>query len=168
MNKIVKSTPSYKTLLFSLSIGLSILIAACGGKSTSTTSQTDPSATEQPAAEPANEHGVGPASNMDDIGKGEINAELVSKGKEIYEVKCAACHSLGDNRIVGPGWKNITTRRTPQWIVNMVTNTEEMLDKDPAAKKQIEECMVRMPNQNLSIDDAKATFDFMRKNDTGK
>jgi mono/diheme cytochrome c family protein len=165
MNKILRNS-SYKTLFFSLLIGILIFTVACGGKSTSATSQTA-STMEQPVSEPADENGVGPAVSMDDIGKDPISPELTSKGKGIYEVKCAACHSLGENRVVGPGWKKVTKRRTPQWIVNMVTNTEEMLNKDPEAQKQIEECMVRMPNQNLDIDDAKAVLDFMRKNDEG-
>ena len=32
-------------------------------------------------------------------------------------------------------------------------------------KKMLEECLVRMPNQNLSEADARATLEFMRKND---
>jgi hypothetical protein len=47
----------------------------------------------------------------------------------------------------------------------MVTNTEMMLDKDPQAQKLLELCMVRMPNQNLMLDDARKVFEFMRHND---
>ena len=166
--KKLMNISSLKAVLLSLVFGFSILIVACGGGSTQQPSASGADQPAEPVAEVASEHGVGPAVNMDDIGKGSISPELADKGKGIYEVKCAACHSLGSNRIVGPGWKEVTKRRTPQWIVNMVTNTEEMLDKDPAAKKQIEECMVRMPNQNLSIDDAKAAFEFMRKNDSAQ
>jgi len=49
--------------------------------------------------------------------------------------------------------------------MNFVTNTEEMIDKDPAAQKMLEECLVRMPNQSLSDDDARGVLEFMRKND---
>ncbi len=49
--------------------------------------------------------------------------------------------------------------------MNFVTNTDEMIEKDPAAQKMLEECLVRMPNQNLSEQDARSVLEFMRKND---
>ena len=141
------------------------LVVACGGGKTADTGQK----TEEPApvADAGGEHGVGPAANME-WKDGPLDPAKAAKGQQVYDVKCAACHSLGDNRVVGPGWKGITSRRTPQWAVNMMTNTEEMLDKDPVAKKQIEECMVRMPNQSLTMDDAKDVWEYMRKNDGAK
>jgi hypothetical protein len=49
--------------------------------------------------------------------------------------------------------------------MNFSTNTDEMITKDPAAQALLEECLVRMPNQSLSDDDARAVYEFMRKND---
>ena len=49
--------------------------------------------------------------------------------------------------------------------MNFATNTDEMLNKDPAAQAMLEECLVRMPNQNLSDEDARGIYEFMRKND---
>lgn len=95
-----------------------------------------------------------------------IDAAKVAKGQTIVDVKCASCHKLTDEKLVGPGWKGVTQRRKPAWILNFVTNVDEMLDKDPAAQAQLEICMVRMPNQNLSDDDAYAILEFMRNNDS--
>ena len=39
--------------------------------------------------------------------------------------------------------------------MNFVTNTEEMLNKDPEAQAQLELCLVRMPNQNISDEEAR-------------
>ena len=94
-----------------------------------------------------------------------LDEKMVADGKSVYEVKCASCHKLTDEKVVGPGWKGVTDRRTPEWIMNFVTNVDEMIEKDPAAQKMLEECLVRMPNQNLSDQDARATLEFMRKND---
>lgn len=94
-----------------------------------------------------------------------LNAQWVSTGKGIYEVKCQSCHKLTEERLVGPGWKGITTKREPHWIMNMITNVDMMLEKDAEAQKLLEQCLVRMPNQNVSKDDARTILEFMRSND---
>ncbi|MEC5145206.1 cytochrome c [Chitinophaga sp. 212800010-3] len=93
---------------------------------------------------------------------------MAGKGKSTYDVKCGACHKLTNEKLVGPGWKGVTERRKPEWIMNFITNTDEMIDKDPAAQAMLEECMVRMPNQHLSDDDARNVLEFMRSNDVKK
>jgi hypothetical protein len=52
--------------------------------------------------------------------------------------------------------------------MNFSTNVDEMLNKDPKAQAMLEECLVRMPNQNLSEQDARNVLEFMRKNDGEK
>lgn len=89
----------------------------------------------------------------------------VSRGKAIYDMKCAACHKLDDRRVVGPGWKGLTKTRRPEWIMNMITNVDIMLERDPEAQKLLELCLTRMPNQNVSIGDARDILEFMRYND---
>ena len=56
-------------------------------------------------------------------------------------------------------------KRKPEWVMNMNTNVEVMLDKDPTAQKLLEECMTRMPNQNVSIGDARDILEFIYQND---
>lgn len=97
-----------------------------------------------------------------------LDQNMVTAGQKVYDVKCASCHKVTDEKLVGPGWKGVTTRRTPEWIMNFSTNTEEMLNKDATAMSMLEVCLVRMPNQNLSDDDARAVLEFMRNNDGEK
>ena len=97
-----------------------------------------------------------------------LNAEWVTFGKNIYELKCQSCHRLTEDKLVGPGWKNVTKRRKPLWIMNMATNVDMMLETDPEAQKLLELCMVRMPNQNLAKEDARKVLEFMRSNDGEK
>lgn len=97
-----------------------------------------------------------------------IEQDRVGRGLAIYEMKCSACHKLTDQRIVGPGWKDVTKRRKPEWVMNMITNVDVMLEKDPEAQKLLELCLMRMPNQNMSIGDARDVLEFMRKNDGEK
>ena len=97
-----------------------------------------------------------------------LNAQWVADGKGIYELKCQACHKLTDEKLVGPGWKGVTQRRKPEWILNMITNVDMMLEKDPQAQKLLEDCLVRMPNQNLTKEEARKVLEFQRSNDGEK
>jgi hypothetical protein len=57
-----------------------------------------------------------------------LNSGLALKGKGLYDSKCASCHSLKNDVIVGPGWSGVTERRQLGWLMNMMTNTTEMLE----------------------------------------
>jgi len=94
-----------------------------------------------------------------------LDQAKVSAGKATYELKCQSCHRLTGEKLVGPGWMDVTKRREPIWIMNMITNVEMMLEKDAEAQKLLELCMVRMPNQNITKEDARKIIEFMRSND---
>jgi mono/diheme cytochrome c family protein len=97
-----------------------------------------------------------------------LDEEMVEKGQAIYTSKCFACHKLTSEKLVGPGWQGVTDRRRPEWIMNFITNTQVMLDKDLVAQADLVTCVVRMPNQDLSDDQARQVYEFMRKNDGKK
>ncbi len=130
---------------------------------TSGTESTTQTTTDKgnPSYDP--ERGAGKFTNVDV--KPELDKAMAEAGLKVYDVKCGSCHKLTDEKLVGPGWKGVTTRYKPEWIMNFVTNVDEMLDKDPKAMAQLEICLVRMPNQNLTDDDARHVYEFMRKND---
>lgn len=127
-------------------------------------SQPSTSAPEAVITDPTK--GIGAVKNV--TLKSPLEEERIQRGLAIFEMKCSACHKLDETRVVGPGWKGVTSRRKPEWIMNMVTNTDVMLDKDPDAQKLLELCLTRMPNQNISIGDARDILEFMRKNDGQK
>ncbi len=139
---------------------LILAMAACGGGGTN---DGPPGAKSTPpgvaAADTKAPFGLITAA---DITLGDIDAKMVEAGKGIYELKCQACHSLGANRVVGPGWKGLAERRKPEWIMNMMLSPDVMLDTDPEAQRQLEECLVRMPNQSLSKDDGRHVLEFIR------
>ncbi len=146
-------------LLFSL--------AACGGGDKSGGSAPPPPEAASPEAQMLAEgKGVGEVKNVEL--KTPLEAERINRGKAIYEMKCSACHKLDDKKFVGPGWKGVTQNRKPEWIMNMITNVDIMLDKDEEAQKLLQLCLTRMPNQNVSIGDARDVLEFMRSNDGGK
>ncbi|MEO8149503.1 MAG: c-type cytochrome [Bacteroidia bacterium] len=107
--------------------------------------------------------GVGKFTNVELAAT--LDKAMADAGTKIYDLKCSACHRLTNEKLVGPGWKDVTARRKAEWVMNFATNTDEMLTKDPAAQAMLEECLVRMPNQSLSDSDARNIYEFMRKND---
>lgn len=103
--------------------------------------------------------------NEANITAGPLNPALADKGKAIAATKCNSCHKMTDERLVGPGWKGVTERRTLPWLMNFITNPDPMIDKDPELQAQLEICLVRMPNQNLLEDEARSIVEYMRQND---
>lgn len=97
-----------------------------------------------------------------------LDQNMVGKGKAIYGSKCFACHKLTTEMLVGPGWAGVTNRRTPEWIMNWITNTKIMLDKDLAAQSEMVVCLIRMPNQDLTDEQARDVLEFMRNIDGKK
>lgn len=149
----------YKMYVLVLSMAL---MSACGGGS----GDAAGGSTTAKAKKVENDgKGIGEIKNV--TLNDPLKPDMVDKGRAIYDMKCAACHKLTDQRVVGPGWKGVTTRRKPEWIMNMTTNVEIMIDNDPAAQALFKECLVRMPNQNLTIDDARDILEFMYSNDGG-
>lgn len=141
-----------------------LLLGACGGsdspENTGGSAEVKSMVADEPVADPK---GIGEVKHVDL--NHPLNEEWVAKGSAIYDMKCSACHKLTDMRVVGPGWKGVTDRRTPEWIMNMTLNVDVMLEEDPAAQELLKECLVRMPNQNLSQEDARSVLEFMLKND---
>lgn len=161
----MKQKPKLTFLLLTITAGM--LACNSGGEkpsaaadSVSATTQTTNNAASGGSG---SEKGIGPHQNVQLTHP--LDEKMVAAGKGIYDVKCSSCHKLTEEKLVGPGWKGVTDRRTPEWIMNFVTNVDEMIEKDPAAQKMLEECLVRMPNQNLSETDARSILEFMRKND---
>ncbi len=159
-----------KRYLFLSAAAFTFLVSACGGGSTNesagtTTESTDNSnnqtATENPSYDP--NRGEGKFTNVD-LGTG-LDATLATAGEAVYGTKCSSCHKTSSEKLVGPGWEGVTKRRTPEWIMNFITNPDPMIDKDPELQAQLELCLVRMPNQNVSDQEARELLEFMRKND---
>lgn len=105
------------------------------------------------------ERGIGP---IDDLELGStIDTSLVSQGQAVFEMKCAACHKL-DERYVGPPLGDVLNRRSPEFIMNMMLNPDEMAKKHPEGQDMLAEYFTIMPDQNLTEFDARAVLEFLR------
>ena len=144
---------------------LSISLFACTSKQEAEEAAKNSPSPVEAAAEQAEVHGA----EVKEIElTNPLNQEWVANGQKIYDSKCLSCHKLTDEKLVGPGWKEVTKRRTPVWIMNMIINVEMMLDEDPDAQLMLEQCLVRMPNQNITEEEGRHLIEFMRHNDGEK
>jgi cytochrome c2 len=147
-------------------LGLSALVYACGsdtGSSKKETASNQPAASEKPNPSYDPNRGAGKFTKVDVTAT--LDKTMAGAGQKIYDVKCSSCHKLTAEKLVGPGWSGVTSRHSAEWIMNFATNPDEMLDKDAKAQAMLEICLVRMPNQNLTDDDARHVYEFMRGND---
>ncbi len=104
--------------------------------------------------------GIGPVSKLDLPNNTDYT--LAKKGETIFKKMCTACHRP-DKKFIGPAPKGILKTRTPEWIMNMILNPEEMLRKDPLAKELlIEFNYAPMVKQDINEEDARAILEYYR------
>lgn len=150
-------------LIFSASL---LILASCGSENNSDTTSRNPDDAKQKMAEKLGltvfelENGIGPIKEKIQLsGIDEIKA---ASGEEIFVAKCAQCHKL-DERYTGPALRGVTETRSPEYILNMILNPEEMTKRHPEARKMLAMYANQMTFQNVTKDDARALLEYLRK-----
>ncbi len=155
-----------KKLFILTAMGFALI--SCGGGSQQSSTESNTAATEQsaPSSDVSSYDPKRGEGKFDHVELGaSLDVAMAKDGESIYGVKCSSCHKTSSEKLVGPGWEGVTKRRAPEWIMNFITNPDPMIDKDPEVQAQLEICLVRMPNQGLSDDEARHILEFMRQND---
>ncbi|MDP6921581.1 MAG: cytochrome c [Lutibacter sp.] len=139
---------------------IALFMWSCGGDAKKPAAKV--AAKEEVAApvelDPVKDKGIGPIKSLT---LAAIDEGMVAKGKDLYKSKCSACHKIS-KRFVGPALGGITERRTPEWVMNMILNPEEMVAKNPIAKKLLEEYISPMANQSLTEEEARLILEYFR------
>ena len=162
-----------KTTLKLITILFATLLMNCGGKEEkkktefsyekkAPTEQTTKKVESVPASKKIdlNNKGIGPIKAL--TLNAEIDQAMVTHGADVYKKMCTACHRA-DKKFIGPAPTRIMERRSPEWIMNMILNPDEMTQKDPLAKALLIEFNGSpMANQNLSEEDARAVLEYFR------
>ena len=148
-----------KIMLSVLALSFTFIIS-CGDKSNKENPEVKQEVTEEVAdADPMKNKGIGPITSV--TLADEIDMDLAKTGEEVYVKMCSACHKP-EKRFVGPAPKGIMERRSPEWIMNMILNPDEMVQKDPIAKALLAEYLSPMANQNLTEEEARAILEYFR------
>lgn len=159
-----------RNLIYLLLFSFGVTIASCAGDNNGATPGGEQQAkTEKPAepvaavsTDPMKNKGIGPIKNVDL--KDELEEVYVTRGENVFNSKCSACHKL-DEKYVGPALAGVTERRTPEWIMNMILNPEEMTKKDPIANDLLAQHLTQMTFQNITEDEARYMLEYFRSND---
>ncbi len=94
----------------------------------------------------------------------QSNAVAQPNGEALFKANCTSCHGVGDNKIVGPGLKNVHLRRSEEWLLKWIKNSSAFIksgDAD-AIKVYEENNKVAMPAFNLSDDELKAMIGYIK------
>jgi mono/diheme cytochrome c family protein len=91
-------------------------------------------------------------------------------GKKLFKANCAACHSVGSNKVVGPGLQGVAEKHDREWLGKWIKNSGELIasgDGDANAifaeyKKSI------MPPQAVSPEDIDAILAYIVDPGTGE
>jgi len=144
------------------SIGIFILFAhlivGCGGEDNTKSIEEQKATNPNGLTDFEMENGIGPIKTK--IKLAPINPVKVKMGEESFIAKCAPCHKI-DERFIGPAQRYTADRRTPEYILNMIQNPDEMTKRHPTGKKLLGEYLSPMTNMNLTIDQAKLILDYL-------
>lgn len=152
---------SYKT---PVALMLTALLCACGGAE-GPDDAPDPSegaTSAESLSQVELEQGIGP---IRDLALGPVDASLASEGEAAFVLKCSACHKI-EERYVAPELGTVLTRRRPEFVMNMMLNAGEMVQRHPETQALLAEFFTPMPVQVTEQDEARAILEYLRSAQT--
>ena len=151
--------------IFLASLVLSIGLSSCGGGGDASSTSSDtvkekPQSMLKKEVDPMMDKGVGPITEV--TLAPEIDQEMAARGAETYQKMCTACHKPTE-RFIGPAPKGVLDRRSPEWVMNMILNPDQMVKENAQAKKLLMEYNGSpMANQNLTEEQAREVLEYFR------
>jgi len=90
--------------------------------------------------------------------------ELALQGQKVFKANCKACHSVGANKVVGPGLEGINDKYDEEWLIKWIQNSKELIDAGDADAVAIfnEYNSLPMPAQAISVDEVKAVLAYIQ------
>lgn len=90
-------------------------------------------------------------------------------GETVFQQKCAACHTIGGGKLVGPDLQGTTARREADWLKRMIAAPDKLLASgDPLANQLLKEYNnIPMPNLGLTAREVEELMAFLATRDDG-
>ena len=110
-------------------------------------------------AQQIKDKGIGPVKNIE---LGPLNNKMAADGKALFMSKCTVCHDL-DQKKLGPPLRNITTIRTPEYIMNLLLNSAQMQKEDANIKDLLKKYNnLPMTDPGFTQAQARAVVEYLR------
>ena len=96
---------------------------------------------------------------------GSQPASAQESGKQIFQKSCAACHSIGAGRLIGPDLKGVNDKRPEDWLLKFIKSSEKLVKSgDKTAMALLEEFnKMPMPDQALSDDQIRKVLAHIKE-----
>lgn len=103
-------------------------------------------------------YGIGPIRNVQ---LGPINQQMAKQGEQIFRGECMKCHML-DQSVLGPPLRDVTERRTPEFIMNMILNPSENVTRQPSLQKYQMQYSQSMTVTGIDSSAARKVLEYLR------
>ena len=82
------------------------------------------------------------------------NSIAAETGEQVFQKKCAGCHTIGGGKLVGPDLAGVTSRREEDWLFRQIQQPNTLIpEKDPIALQLLQE--YNMPMVPLGLEDSE-------------
>jgi protein SCO1/2 len=94
-----------------------------------------------------------PPQSYADAPHREIPAQMRSllEGHNLFQARCAACHTLGKGDFLGPDLKGVTSRREPGWLARYLAAPDWMRAQQDPIALELSARYTSMPMPNLGL-----------------
>lgn len=91
-------------------------------------------------------------------------------GKSIFEARCASCHKISNQKLVGPGLANVNKRRDQKWLVKFIRNSQKLIKEGNKLANRLynQYNQTIMPSHtDLSKEEILNVLDYIKKESEG-
>ena len=90
--------------------------------------------------------------------------------EDLFNLKCAICHTIGGGKLIGPDLINISEKRDREWLVEFISSSTKMIkNNDPLAVELFKENNnVLMPDPMISDDEISSILDYISAQSGGE
>lgn len=92
-----------------------------------------------------------------------VSTSLFAKatGEELFK-QCKACHTMTEDKLIGPGLAGITEKRDHEWLKSWIRSSSKLIASgDADAVALFEEYKIPMADYDLSDEDMETLMNFM-------
>lgn len=84
------------------------------------------------------------------------------QARDLFQNRCAACHTVGKGYLLGPDLKAVTARRERGWLIRYLVAPDKMrASNDPIALQLAKSNKILMPNLGLTATEVEELINYM-------